>query len=527
MTDRLPEEHVLPQLLADRAPSSQIFLQDVDGREATYTQVEAAVNGWAAALERAGVHKGSTVLVMVPNSFESVYVWMATARLGAIEVPVNIAYRGSILTHVANNSAARVAVVHRDYLDRLESVAEGLDALKTVICVGDTDIRSTTIEVLAASDEVRDDQPTGATVRPQRHDTACILYTSGTTGASKGVIVPWAQVHATATGCIPLDGLGADDAWYSPFPMFHMSGKLALYGAALIGSRFVVRGAFSTDGFWSDIRRFGCTTSLLIGTTPGFLASRPAGQDDAESPLHNVLMAPVPDRPEAFMDRFGVRISTVFNMTEISCPVWSRWELGPKGSAGRLRPGYEVRIVDEHDEEVPNGQLGEIVVRSSDPWKLMLGYWRMPEKTVEAWRNCWFHTGDAGFQDDDGFFYYVDRRKDAIRVKGENISSMEVEAEVNGYDAVAECAAIGVPSPLGEEEVMVFVVPTEPSACDPAALTRFLVDRLPRFMVPRYVTVVEELPKTPTEKVRKHILREQHDQYSTWDRVEAGVEIPK
>lgn len=523
----LSSEDVLPELLARRAPLTQVFLQDVDGREATYGQVEDAVNGWAAALERAGVQAGSTVLVMLPNSFESVYSWMAAARLGAIEVPVNTAYRGAILTHVANNAGAQVAVVHVDYLDRLDAIASSLEALQVVIAVGKTVRPVAGVDVMLADEVVSDDQPVEPSVHPQRYDVACILYTSGTTGASKGVIVPWGQVHATATGCIPLDGLGEDDAWYSPFPMFHMSGKLALYGAALIGSRFVIRNGFNTDGFWPDIRAFGCTTSLLIGTTPAFVASRPPTDDDAGSPLRNVLMAPVPDDPGAFMDRFGVRIATVFNMTEISCPVWSRWDLGPKGSAGRLRPGYEVRIVDEHDEEVATGQLGEIVVRSSDPWKLMLGYWRMPDKTVEAWRNYWFHTGDAGFEDENGNYYFVDRTKDAIRVRGENISSMEVEAEVSAHHAVAECAAVGVPSPMGEEDVMVFVVPTAPGACDPSDLTRFLIPRLPRFMVPRYVTLVEALPKTPTEKVRKHILREERDRHTAWDREEAGIEIPK
>ena len=531
----LPENLVLPNLLADRCDSDDVFLQDVDGRSATFADVEHGVRGWAAALGEAGFERGETVLVMAPNSFETIYAWLATARLGGIEVPINTAYRGSILTHVVNNSSARIAVVHADYLERFDAVADALTSLSTIVVVGGAQRPVASMSMITAEDLVHDGATSAegaATQRPQRWDTACILYTSGTTGPSKGVIVPWGQVYATSVGCIPIDDLNEEDAWYSPFPLYHMSGKLALYSAALLGSRFVLRDGFSTTEFWPEVRRFGCTTSLLIGTTPAFLGSQPPRPDDADSPLRNVLMAPVGDDPEGFMARFGVRISTVFNMTEISAPVHSKWTLGPKGSCGRLRPGYQVRIVDAHDEEVPPRELGEIVVRSDEPWLLMNGYWKMPDKTVEAWRNQWFHTGDAGQVDEDGNFYFVDRQKDAIRHRGENVSSMELEAEVGAHSAVAECAAIGVPSELGEEDIMIVVVETQKDALEPEDLVRFLAERVPRFMVPRYITVLAELPKTPTEKVRKVALREEVGSpdewmHETWDREAAGITLGK
>ena len=523
----LAESLVLPNLLADRARDTPdvTFLQHVDGSQLTYGELDDHVRGWAAGLASLGVSAGDTVIVMLDNSFESAMTWNAVARLGGIEVQVNTAYLGSILTHVVNNAGAAVAVVGPRFVERFARVADQLVHLERLVIVGEWD-GSAPWPVSAAADFVSGNHPEPDLVRPTARDTACILYTSGTTGPSKGVINPWAQVYGTATGCIPLDGLGPDDAWYSPFPMFHMSGKLALYGAALFGGRFVLRSAFKTDEFWDDIRRFGITTTMLIGSTPAFVWNLPDEDRDRDHPLRNVLMAPTPDDPDAFMERFGIRISTVFNMTEISCPIMSGWDLGPHGSAGRLRDGYQVRIVDENDEEVAPGVLGEIIVRSDEPWRLMAGYWRNPEATVEAWRNYWFHTGDAGKYDENGYYYFVDRIKDAIRVRGENVSSMEVEAVVNDSPLVVEAAAVGVPSPYGEEDIKLYVVPAADDF-EPVALMDELVARLPRFMVPRYIAPVDDLPKTPTEKVRKHQLRDRSDEEGVWDRDAAGYVVPK
>jgi len=522
----MDEAQVLPNLLADRASETpdRTFMQHVDGSTLTFGQLDTEVRKWAAALAANGIGPGDTVVVMLDNSFESAMTWLAVSRLGAIEVQVNTAYLGRILIHVANNSGAHLAIVGSRFVDRFNQIADDLESLRTLVVVGDPPADSP-FTTRSAAELIGADHPEPTLVRPAPHDTACILYTSGTTGPSKGVIIPWAQAHATPSGCIPLDGLGPDDAWYSPFPMFHMSGKLALYGSALFGGRFVLRGFFKTDEFWDDIRRFDCSTTMLIGSTPAFVWNLPNEGRDRDHPLQNVLMAPTPDDPQAFMDRFGFRISTVFNMTEISCPVMSGWELGPKGSAGRLRPGYQVRIVDEQDRLVGPGELGEIVVRSDEPWVLMAGYWRNPEATVVAWRNYWFHTGDAGRYDEDGNYYFVDRIKDAIRVRGENVSSMELEAVINDYPHVVEAAAVGVPSEYGEEDIKVYVVAAD-YGFEPVELMNFLLPRLPRFMMPRYIVTVDDLPKTPTEKVRKHLLREREDE-EVWDRVAAGFEIPR
>ena len=515
----LDEGLVLPNLLADRAESTpdQVFVQHVDGSSLTFGELDASVRLWAGALTAQGVGPSDTVLVMLDNMFESAITWLSVARVGGVEVQVNTAYVGRILTHVVNNAGASLAVVGSRFVQHFAAISADLESLRTLVVVGDEAVDAP-FSVLRVAEFLREADPAPELVRPAPHDTACILYTSGTTGPSKGVVIPWAQAERSSTGCIPLDGLDADDAWYSPFPMFHMSGKLAFYASALFGGRFVLRDSFKTDEFWDDIRRFECTCTMLIGSTPAFVWNLPATSEDSNHPLRNVLMAPTPDDPDAFMDRFGFRICTVFNMTEISCPVMSRWDLGPKGSAGQLRSGYEVRIADEQDRSVAPNTLGEILVRADEPWVLMAGYWKNPEATVDAWRNNWFHTGDAGMYDEDGYFYFVDRMKDAIRYRGENVSSMELEAVINDSPDVVEAAAVGVPSEHGEEDIMAYVVPASDSF-DPAALIEFLEPRLPRFMMPRYISAVAELPKTPTEKVRKGELRDRGVPSDAWDRM--------
>ena len=524
----LARELVLPNLIARRAAEcpDRVWLQHVDGTEMTYRQVHEKALRCAGGLAALGVKRGDTVLVMLPNSFDAIAAWLAISWLGAMEVPVNNGYRGKILEYIINNSTAKLMITCTQFLDRVDFVAPGLDALAKVIV---TDSAS------PPKGQLKSVQPASATLdaatplapEPLAHfDIATIVYTSGTTGPSKGVMMPWAQCHAMSTGCIPLDGMGESDAWYSPFPLFHMSGKLVVYATALFNGRMVIRESFSTRDFWPEVRKYGCTASLLIGTTMSFVASLPPSPEDRTHPLKRVLMAPLPADPPAFEQRFGVKICSVFNMTEISCPIWTRFELHGK-SCGRLREGYEVRIVDANDEEMPTGEVGEIIVRASQPWMLNAGYYRMPEKTVEAWRNGWFHTGDAGYVDEEGNFYYVDRKKDAIRRRGENISSMELEALVCDCPGVQEAAAIGVPSELSEDEVKVVVTVRPGSDFTPQKLVEYLIPRVPRFMVPRYVEVMAALPKTPTEKVRKQELRDAGITANTWDREKAGVVIPR
>jgi crotonobetaine/carnitine-CoA ligase len=518
----LQRDLILPHLIAKRARENpdRIFLQHVDGPEISFGGLHGRALRWAGGLRAAGLQPGETVLVMLPNSIEAVTAWLAASWAGAMEVPVNNGYQGRILEYIINNSAAKILVTCREFLPRLQAAAPALEQLETVVVVDDEAPALPGISnVLGGS--ALDGAAAVAADGPAHYDIATIVYTSGTTGPSKGVMMPWAQCHAMSTGCIPLDDLGGEDAWYVPFPLFHMSGKHALYAAALTNARYVMRQQFSTNAFWEDVRRFRCTVSLLIGTTASFIASLPPGPQDRTHPLRTVLMAPLLADMGTFLERFGLRAATVFNMTEISSPIMSRFDLRGR-SCGRLRDGYEVRIVDDHDEEVPVGQPGEIIVRARDPWVLNAGYFRMPEKTVEAWRNGWFHTGDVGAVDADGNYYYLDRKKDALRRRGENISSMELEAVINEHRDVQESAVIGVPSEVGEDEVKACITSSLGDRFDPNSLIEFLTPRVPKFMLPRYIEVLDALPRTPTEKVRKDVLRQAGVNARTWDREKGG-----
>lgn len=525
----ISSERVLPVLIATRAEreSDRVYLEEVGGPSYTYGELHREVRQWVSRWTSLGVKAGETVLVMLPNSANAVAAWLALGWIGAIEVPVNTAYKGNMLRYVIRDSRARVMLVDSHYLPVLADLSAAgeadIGALQQVVVAGEAagGFGRGRLTLTAVSElELEGQQPLSP---PGPSDIATILYTSGTTGPSKGVLVPWAQIYATSTGSLPLDSLSADDAYYSAFPLFHISGKGPVSSMALVGARLVMRGRFDTAAFWSDITTYRCTTTLLLGAMANFIFQQPPQSGDPHTPLRNVAMIPLIPEVEEFQKRFSVRVATAYNMTEISCPIVSNgWELVDNKSCGRLRDGYQARVVDEDDDEVPVGSVGELIIRSEAPWTLMAGYWGMPEKTVEAWRNQWVHTGDAFYRSESGDYYFVDRRKDAIRRRGENISSMEVEAEVNTHPCVLESAAVAVPSEWGEDEVKVIVVEQPGCNLTPEELWAYLDQRLPKFMVPRYIELSVQLPKTPTEKIQKAALRAEGLTDATWDQKRAG-----
>lgn len=508
----------------------RVIMQHVDGATCSYEQLHQANLTWAGGYQRLGIGSGSRVVTMLPTSFEGYSAWLGLSWLGAVEIPINTGYRGRMLRYVVEQSHADLLVVSSRFVERFVEIAGTMERLPTVVVPDADDASALPFEAISAKTFLGAPLPAGEGSEPGAHDLACIIFTSGTTGPSKGVLVPWGQMYYGALGP-PKDALLPGEAYYSTFPIFHMSGKYSLYIPMLRGGRMVLRAGFSVSHFWEDVRRFGCTYSTVLGPMVRFLMSQPEREDDAQNPLRGVTVAPLTPDIEDFKKRFDLKVTTGFGMTEVGGILGSDgWETANWRSCGKVRrgpPGFEIRLVDEHDEKVGVGEAGELIVRADEPWALNCGYDRMPEKTAEAWRNGWFHTGDAFVCDEQGYFYFVDRLKDCIRRRGENISSMEVEAYVQEHPDVVECAAIGVPSEYGEDEVKVCVVARPDSTLAGKDLLEFLVPRMPRFMLPRYVEFVPQLPKTDaTNRIRKAELKRDPLTPDTWDREAAGFELP-
>jgi crotonobetaine/carnitine-CoA ligase len=453
-----------------------------------------------------------------------VQAWFGANFAGACFAPLNVAYRGRLLAHAIEQSGARLMVVHAGLLDRLGDVS--CAQLETLVVVGDVPARFSppgvrVVEGRHALDATDDGLPPEPV---ERWDPQAIIFTSGTTGPSKGVLCPYLQVHTAAR--VQYGYMSADDRMLIELPMFHIGGIGSIAGVLVAGCSGLVFEGFRTDGFWDRVRRCGATTtSGLIGSMPAFLAKLPRRDDDADNPLRFAL-GPLTRHVVELARRHDFHYASGFNMTELSVPLVTDVDAEAIGSCGRPRTGCECRIVDENDLECPPGVPGELVVRNDLPWTTSIGYVNQPEANVRAWRNGWFHTGDLLYRDEHGNFFFVDRLKDAIRRRGENISSVEVEAEVHAFPGVAEAAAVGVPSVDGEEEVLVAVAPSSASTTlDPAALVRFLIPRMPHYMVPRYVRVMPVLPKTPTNKIRKVEIRQQGVTPDCWDRVAHGIEV--
>ena len=489
-----------------------------DGSRWSFADTLAQVRAAAAGLQELGVHQGDRVLIMLPNGTAALRAMFAANWLGAIMVPVNTAYRGALLEHVIAQSRAKVAVVDAALLPRVLEVDTA--ALRRIVVAG-TDAPPAVpagIELVAQDILLR---PGRAPVPPERPiepwDTQSIIFTSGTTGRSKGVLSSYMHSY-TAMNPDTWTCTRADDRHLLHMPIFHIGGAFIASTALCVGASVAVVERFRTDAFWPAVRRLRVTSAFLLGAMATFLLKAPARPDDRDHPLRHVMIVPLGAAGPAFRERFGVDVYTLFNMTEISTPLMSGPNPAKAGTCGRPRQGVELRLVDADDLPVPDGTPGELIVRTDAPWTMTHGYDGRPEATAAAWRNGWFHTGDVFVRDADGDWFFVDRLKDAIRRRGENISSWEVEVEILSHPDVREAAVVAVPSEHGEDEVLAVLSAVEGRTVDPAAIIRHLEPRLAGFMIPRYVRVLDDLPKTPTSKVEKHVLRSEGLSGRVWDR---------
>ncbi|MFP6729247.1 MAG: AMP-binding protein [Alphaproteobacteria bacterium] len=518
-------EQTLGKVLADRAArlGDKPFIV-TDHASHSYAEIDAWSNRLANGLAALGIAPGETVLVMLTNTVEFVALWCGLGKLGAIEVPVNTAYRGDIFAHVINNSGATTMVVEARFLERLAEVAPRLETLERLIVTGESKIESLGKRFeIAGWDVMEVDNETPIADGPRHLDLKAVMYTAGTTGLSKGVMITHSHAYNYAACGPDLLELGADDIYYAPLPLFHIAGQWAVvYAAMIAGASAVLTDRFSIEAFWDDVRRHGATATFLLGAMANFLYRQEPRGADADNPLKKALIVPLFPEIEDFKRRFDCQVTTTYGSTEVGVPVTASFDLPNARVCGRVKDElFEVRLVDEDDEEVPVGTVGELVVRPREPWLVMAGYWRDPEQTEVAWRNLWLHSGDTMYRDEDGWLYFSDRLADCIRRRGENISSLEVENQLYAHDAVFECAVFGVPSEHTEEDVMATLVLKPGAGLEPADLIAFLKPRMPSFMVPRYVNIIDALSKTPTGKIQKTDLRAQGVTPTTWDR-EAG-----
>lgn len=522
----VPPQRCVLRHLVDRWANEQpgkIFARFPDCSSWTYRELRENVLKTAKSLQVLGVQQGDLVLSWLPNGADALRIWFGLNYLGAVYVPINIAYKGRLLEHVIENSQARLIIVHADLVERLNAIDLGV--LEEALIIGG---RAAPIKGLAVHSEkpvsTSGLQPLKRDILPW--DTQAIMYTSGTTGPSKGVMSSYFHLYTHSVTGLPF--LDQDDTYMVNLPLFHLGGTMAVYSMLTRGGTIAIVSAFNTDTFWPAIKQTGTTAVFLVGVMAGFLAKARSHPDERNHSLRKAIMVPATEESEAFSVRFGCDIYTLYNMTETSVPLLAGPRPHPPGTCGRPRPGVEIRIVDENDCEVPVGEIGELVVRTDAPWAMNHGYFRNEAATAEAWRNGWFHTGDAMRCDPDGNYFFVDRIKDAIRRRGENISSYEIEIEVCAFPAVREAAAIAVPSDIAEDEVLIAVsLVGDETTFDPAELIEFLRARVAHFMIPRYVRVLPELPRTPTERVMKYVLRAQGITPETWDREKAGIRISR
>lgn len=506
-----------------RERGGQIFVRFAGGGEWSFAETLARAERCAAGLAQLGVGQGDRVMVWLPNGPDMLRVWFGVNLLGAVFVPLNTAYRGALLAHVAENADAAVAVAHADLVPRLEPGHSG--RLRRIVVFGGSAQAAGGIETLDA--RILDSTPVkgapAVSMRPW--DLQAIIYTSGTTGASKGVLTPY--LHLAQMALAGREMITASDRRLVNLPLFHAGGLLGIYGMLLNGGSIVLGESFNTATFWQTVRDSRATVVTLLGAMVPFLMKAPPGVQDNDHSLRIVSLVPLPEGALAFAERFGVTVYTNYNSTETSNPLVSDPNPAAAGLCGRPRPGIEARLVDDHDVEVPEAEVGELILRSALPWAMTPGYNREPEATAHAWRNGWFHTGDLFRRDVRGNYFFADRKKDAIRRRGENISSFEVEVELMAHPAVREAAVVGVASEFGEDEVLAVVAPRTGARIDCANLFAFLRPRMAHFMLPRYIRVMEELPKTPTHKVQKFVLRSQGCVAGTWDRDAAGIVVKR
>jgi crotonobetaine/carnitine-CoA ligase len=500
-------EWVASAILEDRAHrlGDQTFVTASNG-SLTYAQLAHEAAKVAGALKARGIQPGDRVATMLPSGIEYLKVWWGIVWAGAVDVPVNNDFKGEFLDHVVGGSGAKLLVIDDRWRDR----AERHDG------------------IAVAPGELHGDA-VARTPRSER-DLLYIMYTSGTTGRAKGVMHANRSALWNAAAWLEILGLTHEDTAYSMFPLFHVTARSAVATATMwAGGKAHLADGFSATGFWDEVRSAGATWFGYMGIVIHLLHAQPPSEHDRDNAVRIAFGAAAPPAIMApFEARFGLRLVEVYGSTELGPASAPKYPHPRKpGTMGLPCRHLLIEVHDSDDNPLPPNTPGEIVARPAEPFAMAQGYWNEPRATIEAFRNLWFHSGDGGYLDDEGYVVFTDRVKDSLRRRGENISSFEVERGVQRHPDVLECAAYAVPAELSEDEVMIALVAREGHTIDPRSVIEFCIEQLPRFMVPRYVRVMDALPKTPSQRIEKYRLRDDGVTPDTFDREAAGLAVPR
>lgn len=509
-----------------RLSPHQPFLAFENGAYETFEETDTQTRRLAASLIAAGVRKGDRVVIFAPNSLTPIHAWMAINFIGAVDVPINPSLRGLPLEHAINLTQAKLILAEESCLAALHECESRLDATDVLFFAGPSAIRQpptfTRLRARSLAD-IRGNADVRIEVAAPG-DLASIMLTSGTSGPSKGVMISHAQAFTAAQQVVDGLRLGANDIHYCCQPLFHMSPRyFAVYAGLLAGTRVWIDRAFQAQHWIDRIRASQATVTIGHGPLLEMIFDQPQRDDDSDNRLTRIAAAPFPKHiADGFERRFEVKGIEAWGMTEIGMPCWTPYDEPRRaGSCGHVRSDlYDFAVLNpDTDEPLPSGSVGEFAVRPRQPWTISPGYFNDAPATLQSWRNLWFHTGDAGYIDADGWVYFVDRLKDRIRRRAENISSYDIELAAAGFPHVKECAAVGVSSSYSmDDDIKLFVVPEAGHQLDPSHLLRHIGALVPHYMVPRFIEFADQLPRTPTQKIRRAVLRQQQHSERTWDR---------
>ena len=533
------EQRTIGNILADKVARipEQIFLLWED-RSFTYADIDAMTNRYANGFLENGVRKGDHVAVLMSNCPEFFGVIWGLGKIGAVAVPINTAAKGEMLRYFIDQSDSTFVVIDSDSCQRVKEVSVSIPKVQAYFFHSSDSKNGNNFNITNSKIINFDVLENGKNRRPSLDivrfdDIHLIMYTSGTTGPSKGVMSPHSQGHAVGMSVARSYGYRSDDVLFTCLPLFHGNALwYTCYAALWSDAAIALVPRFSASNFWEDIRRMGATQFNSLGAMTNIIWKIPPSPQDSNHKLRQCMTVPVPREIYSEMqERYHLTLTSVYAMTEnFAVTLFTPDDPIEKvGSAVKSRGEALLKIVDDERQSIGVNEVGEICIKPTSDGLMMKGYYKMPEATAREFHEGWFYTGDRGYLDADGYLFFVDRKKESIRRRGENISAYEVELIISRHPSILEVAAVPVSSELSEDDVMVYVVLKPGETLTHSEVVHFAAENMSYFMVPRFVEFIEELPKTPSEKLEKYKLKKSAEERreQLWDREQEGIQIKR